>query len=575
MQTKPLQADKQPSFRAFWLLGSLCFLALWGLRLHSLHPAFHPDDSPEIAVAMADLGVAHPPGYPLPTLLGHWATRILPGAAGFSTNALAAFWGLLAWLLALVLAARSLDLRRPQDRLWLAVLALGLATLPQLWFQGQSAKGGLYTLNLALTLGAILAIQDGRRLALGWFLVGLGLANHYMSIVLFVPSLLAWSWRARPDAKLQARLALWTLPGLAVYLYLPLRALQHPGLNWGDPETWGRFVAVVLRRMYSGAESGQDLGNALHLGWHFLQLWRTQWHWAGLGLLALGWAPLWAQGPRWRPLLWGLLLYLAVVLAYNHPPQDAPWVINAFFLPVFVLGGILLMQGARRLQGWLSPGPSRALPWALGALLLALAPLRYRLNDYSHDYLLYDYAQDLCLLPARGATLLAAGGNDAFPVWYLQAQQQRRLDLTLVDVPLISDWYLEQLRSHIPQWQPGWTDRDSVVNGLLAGSQAPLYYSSHNPGDRGIPLGLVAWVPRAGSATNLTAQGLLDPWKAVRWRWVGDTRTPSDGNRRELLGYYADSAAALLAFAQAQHVTPLLAPVQRLEADLRTLAQRP
>jgi hypothetical protein len=476
-------------------------------------------------------------------------------------------------LLALLLLARSLDLGQPQDRLWLAIAAVGLATLPQLWFQGLSSKGGFYTLNLCLTLGAILALQDGRHLALGWLLVGLGLANHYMSLALFLPTLLWWSWKARPQWRAQLRLSAWLLPGLALYLYLPIRSAFDPAMDWGDPQTWSRFWDVLRRRMYSGAERGQSLDNALHLGRHFVALWDAQWHRASLGLLLLGLAPLWRLGLRWRPLLLALGLHLAVVLAYNNPPRHAPWVINAFFLPTFVLGALPLLHGARRLQGWLPKPWDRVWPGLLLGLFLALYPTRLRQNDHSQDLLLYDYAHDLIASPASGAALLAAGGNDAFPVWYLQQLHGRRPDLTLLDVPLISDWYLEQLRPRLPELGTDWRRRDALVQALLDAPRRPLYYSSHNPGDRGIPLGMLSLVPVPGQALSLSAQGLLDPWRAVRLRWVADTRTPLDGNREELLGYYPASAAALTAFATRQGVAPLAQAASALEQRLRRASQ--
>src|ERR1700746_3899818 len=106
MLTKSLQADKEPFPKALWALGALFFLGVWALRLATLHPAYHPDDSPEITAAMAELGIAHPPGYPLPTLLGPLAVLLLPGAPAFASNCLAALGSVLSLLLTLVLAAR-------------------------------------------------------------------------------------------------------------------------------------------------------------------------------------------------------------------------------------------------------------------------------------------------------------------------------------------------------------------------------------------------------------------------------------------------------------------------------------
>lgn len=578
MQVALLKADKEPSRRSLCLLGCLFFLALWALRLATLHPAFHPDDSPEITAAAAQLGIPHPPGYPLPTLLGRLAVRLLPGGPAFAVNALAAFWSCLAVLLALLLAARLLNLQQRVDRIWLLALALALATLPQLWFQGASSKGGIYTLNLCLTLAPLLLLQPTpvptqngpARLRLAWLLVGLGLANHYMSLILFLPTLAYWSWGRLPGLRSQLRLWLFALPGMALYLYLPLRAQQRPAMNWGDPSNFSRFMDVLLRRMYRGAESGQDLDNFIHLSRHFAELWQPQWGLPGAVLLLAGWSPLWRERETWRPLLLGLLLHLGVVLAYNHPPRDSPWVINAFFLPTFVLAAPLLLAGARRLAASLSGQES----WAAGAailLLLALAPARWRAHDFSRDYLLYDYAQDLLEKPVKGAVILGAGGNDAFPFWYSQQLEGRRPDLILVDVPLIGPWYLEQLRAQGLPLNPSWRDRDAVVQGLLEKPPRPLYYSSHNPGDRGIPLGLLSLVPAPGQTLTLSVQGLWGPWQAVRLRWVAHS-APLDGNRAELLGYYSASAEALARFGQSQGVTPLVLAGQRQAARFRATA---
>lgn len=586
MQAQSLQPARQPLSRAAASLWALAFLGLWALRSATLHPAFHPDDSPEIVAAAAGLGIAHPPAYPLFTLLGRLACLTLPGGPAIAVNGLAALLSCLAVLLGAWLALRALPSEPSRSQqVWSLALLAALATLPQLWFQGQSAKGGLYTLNLDLTLGALLLMQPGpaalggspaslTRLRLGWLLFGLGLADHYMSLVLFLPALAWWSWQARPGMNRQVRLWLFNLPGLALYLYLPLRSALKPALNWGDPSTLKRLWTVLTRAQYSGAESGQDLNNAFHLGRHFEGLWAQQWGRLSWLLILLGAVALWRQGTRWRALLACLLLHLVVVLAYNHPPQAAPWVINAFFLPTFVLAAPLLLAGAFALMRGL--GLPQRLSFGLGALALAtalaLAPARYRANDFSRDYLLYDYGQDLLQLPKPHAALLASGGDDAFTVWYLQQLEHRRPDLTLVDVPLVSDWYLEQLSPRLPELDPAWRTRDQVSQGLLARPQRPLYYTSHNPGDRGIPLGLLSDVPQPGVPLLLSNQTLLAPWQATRLRWIADTRTPMDGNREELLGFYPDSAKALVEFAQRQQAQPLLGPTMNLERQLRQVA---
>src|SRR5690606_5718046 len=69
--------------------------------------------------------------------------------------------------------------------------------------------------------------------------------SNHLTTILWLPGLLflffttqkiqSYSWR------FLFKLSLFFLAGLTPYLYLPLRALQNPLHNWGDPSTWERF----------------------------------------------------------------------------------------------------------------------------------------------------------------------------------------------------------------------------------------------------------------------------------------------------------------------------------------------
>ena len=60
------------------LTGSAAFLAVWFLGLLTLAPGYPHGDSGETAGVALFLGIAHPPGYPLPSLLGNLFARWLP-----------------------------------------------------------------------------------------------------------------------------------------------------------------------------------------------------------------------------------------------------------------------------------------------------------------------------------------------------------------------------------------------------------------------------------------------------------------------------------------------------------------
>jgi tetratricopeptide (TPR) repeat protein len=97
------------------------------------------------------------------------------------------------------------------------------------------------------------------------FLYGVGLANHH-TLVLLAPGFLAQgigSCREPGLSPLQnltkaarllgRRLPAWSLfflLGFSLYLYLPLRAAQHPPVNFGDPHTGPRFWNVLTRKEF-------------------------------------------------------------------------------------------------------------------------------------------------------------------------------------------------------------------------------------------------------------------------------------------------------------------------------------
>ena len=557
------------------ILAAGLFLVSWGLRLATLEPVFQVDDSPETAAACDTLGIQHPPGYPLPTLLGRLACLAFPGNPGFRVNLQAALWGCLSVALFLFMLGDLAALAGPAPGPWppWQVLAcLGLVLMPQLWYQSLSAKGGLYTLNLLLTLLAWYCLWKAARslapargtapdragfsaarrlLWAGSLAFGLGFAGHYMSIVLFLPTfgLLALPWlKDRARRRALAFTPPLFLAGASIYLYLPLRSRLHPAMDWGHPDTWRAFWGVFWRSQYQGGRS-HSMAEAGVLAGHFLKMLPDQMAWLWLPLALWG---LWLAWRRreWmlRSLMLGLGLHLAAVILYNNPPTWAPWVADAFYLPDFVLLWLFATLGLADLARRLPGRPARlALGAGLGLGLALFLPRAWAMDRFQNDTLLYDYSRDLLAALPRRSVLLAAGGDDAFGVWYLQRVEGRRTDVVLADAPLFSPWYLEDLRRQVPQASWSGADRDAIVRGLVAASlDRPLFYSAHNPGDLGIPLGLSAFVAKGNVGLNL---GRLEaPWRRLRLRGLRSGAFPPDGGAVELLGYYPECARALERF---------------------------
>jgi tetratricopeptide (TPR) repeat protein len=481
-------------------LGGL-FLAAFGLYLRTLSPAFHPDDSAETITAAATLGPQHPPGYPLHTLLGRLAVLALPGPPPFAVNALAALCGAVAAVLAACAAyALAREVASPgASRKALAVAALGVGALvavnADVWFQATIAKGGIYTLNLALEMGLLLLAAAtahawgavpgeavlgkaetalrSRWIAAAGLCFGLGLGDHWPSMLSLAPSAAAlialglFLRRSRgagghPGAAF-AWAGLAALVGASTYLLLPLRAVQGTALAWGDPRSLGGLWWIFERGQYAPVEAGKTLTGFGGLLTHALGRIVRAWTWFGLVPVILGWGLFFWR----RPVLAGALalaplsLVCAVALKSN-PPPDSLFVVDPYLLPAqaFLGLGLVAWVGLPWAAGYgrcvrffhrrfhRTGGFARGARFSLGLVLRAapLLPLAGACAlaawngagcDHSRDFLGWDYARNLLLSAPKGAVIACDGDANVAGPLYARFAQRRRRDVCLIPAVLI------------------------------------------------------------------------------------------------------------------------------------------
>lgn len=252
--------------------GLVGFLASLGLYLATMAPDLPPGhDSAELVTAATVLGIPHPPGYPLYTLLGHLFTSAWGGNPAWAMN----LFSVLSASVAVGLAGWAFSVASGSAPAGLAAaLAFAVARTP--WRMAVGAE--VFSLHLALVAGLLAvaaAWRDAglparrRLVGLGGLLLGLGLAHH-QTVVLVVPGLGAWWLLARGS-----RPGGWTwgaalafLAGLSPLAWLPWRASQDPPLNWGDPDSPGRFLWVVARQGYGSLQLSRVSGTRPAQGYH-------------------------------------------------------------------------------------------------------------------------------------------------------------------------------------------------------------------------------------------------------------------------------------------------------------------
>ena len=236
----------------------------------TLAPTVTLEDSGELAVASDWLGVPHPPGYPIWTLVTwffqwifHWVQYNGHPNPAWGVGLASAVSGALACgLLALLISRSGADLlgggggtgaekEREGDGAgrwgrWLCAGAgvsggLLLAFSPVLW--SQSVIVEVYSLNAFFQMWILLLIymwmrrQDGRLLWLAAFLFGLGLTNHQTLLFLGVALALA--------VLLKDEVLFRDFAVAAVAIGVPF-ALAAKGLGlWVSPEKAGELVQLL------------------------------------------------------------------------------------------------------------------------------------------------------------------------------------------------------------------------------------------------------------------------------------------------------------------------------------------
>ncbi len=508
------------------------------------------DDSLEFHVVLPTLGIAHPSGYPLYTLLGKLATLVIPlrDPAGRANlfSALAA--GLAVGLV--YLTARRLAGSRPAA----AVAAVVFAISPAWWSQATLAE--VYALHAALMIlftYLLLRWSDDPAafglLQAAFLVFGLGLTHHRMIALLLPAALVLIAWTAirgaagapkdatqasalsspaagqagglrceqmgRADADVAtararrprqwALLIVAALAPLLLYAYLPIRGQAVGSLDGAFRPTIQGTVDWILARGYSVFLTGNPFGvqrdAAFFIGLFFRQL-------GALPILAAlaGLATGWRYG--WRRYVF-LLLATASQIAFGvaYKVQD----VEVFFIPAFMLIALWAAIGLAPVfdsvaiyaaaAGRELRLPRRMAPFVLGgaaalvaaAILAEPAVAAYRdwgQRDLSRKWDVYDYGQDMLTAVAPGGRVVGLLGETTL-IRYFRDVLGRRNDVAVVPADREAD-------------------RFAAVDAALAAG-VPVYLTRDLPGAAGrysldAAGPLIAVSPKAAPAVGATGQ---------------------------------------------------------------------
>lgn len=441
------------------LLLAFFFSALY---LFTLAPDILPADNGEFQLVAAQLGVAHPPGFSLYTLLAHLFTRLpLPVTAAYKVNLFSSVTSVLTLLLVYLTVQR---LTYHKGAAVTTVIALGTATT--FWSQATTANirslTGLFAAAMIYTLVRYRdnaqdkgAGEQGEKsepspppprssaplpqkehwLILFGLAVGFGITHHaslvFMSLLFFL-YLLAVDPSLLKEPKRWLRPILAGLVGLLPLIYFPLRAGTGVRGASAGLATLSGFLNHVLALGFRGDlfhfiepallwQRFQVMGNVLTFQF-------SPWLLAGM---VLGLALLLRQDRILALLLGGSFVFHTFITATYRAPQTVEYMLPAYVPAVIGLG--YAVGQIDRLIGRSTAGTAVSALFGAGMMVAAVYQgwQHYPSFAFLHqDSPTRDYAQYI-LQEAPEYAVVLADWHWATPLWYLQEVEKRRPDISV------------------------------------------------------------------------------------------------------------------------------------------------
>jgi hypothetical protein len=454
------------------------FLISFIVYVLTLAPTVSFIDCGELATACITLGIAHPTGYPLFTLIGKIFTfipfvdseiyKLNLMAAVLCSAALVVFFNIMVFLFKennFNDSSYKNDLKSLKSSNEI-IYALSLSTTMILGFSATfwatanaievySLHILFLMLNIYLFLKACsysLSNKAGNMMRekywiLFSFVLGLSFTNHLSTIFLSIGFLYLFfsvNGLNKNSFKLILLLAIPFLMGYSVYIYLFIRA-DNPVISWGYPHNFENFWRHFTGKQFSVwmFSSFENAGKQFS---HFTKIFPKEYFYIPVVLAIPGLIELFKRSKRifyFTILLFGFCILYAI----NYDIYD----IDSYFLLAFIVAAIWIGFGILFIVKKFKVNAKQV---AFGSLLLCLLPLYNNYNevDESKNYFVKDYTMNVFKSAPENAIIFSI----QWDFWvsasmYYQFIENIRPDIAVIDKELMrKTWYMEYLKNHYP-----------------------------------------------------------------------------------------------------------------------------
>ncbi|HEY6171410.1 MAG TPA: DUF2723 domain-containing protein, partial [Candidatus Kapabacteria bacterium] len=454
------------------------FLVSFIVYMMTLAPGLGFIDAGELATTASTLGIAHPTGYPLFTLIGHLFS-ILPIAATVigRLNIMSAFFAAMGaaacvylvheihlyWLVAKSKVKvetkgkkkeeKPVELTTNETKAQQATAAgiftgIIIAFSETWWANATSIE--VYPLHqfflpVILTFFLRMLRTDSKRDGFLFALtLGLSFSNHLTTVLLAPACLYAFFARFGFSGESWKRIGKLVLPfvlGLLPYSYLYINASSNPLMNWGDPSNFDSFMKHVTGGQYKvWMFTGQNAGKQFGEFWSGLP---SEFSWFIVIFAVLGCIHLFTMRSIQRVnilVFTSLLFFGCIFYGINYDIHD----IDSYFILAYIAFAIFGTSGLT-LRAVLDSKFTKKI-FSVAYILIWFAPLcggfqmlnLYQNNDESGNHMVDDFTTNMLQnLPKDAIVISSAWDFWVSGSFYYQFVEKVRPDITVIDVALL------------------------------------------------------------------------------------------------------------------------------------------
>ncbi len=227
-------------------------------------------DSGEIITAIYRLGIPHPPGYPLQTLLGKLATFLIPyGDIAFRANLYPVFITLLNFILLYKIILNILknlfkDIENKQFTPLAIITSLIFITSEVYWYSSIQAKGGIYISTIFVFLLCIfylLNLYESKKEKYFYLILyfsGFLPALHHTTLFFTIVFIFLSFYILRENLNLNkifSGISFFVLSFFSSFFYLFIRNGKTTYACWSDIGKFNEIIDHIMRKVYFQAEN--------------------------------------------------------------------------------------------------------------------------------------------------------------------------------------------------------------------------------------------------------------------------------------------------------------------------------